>query len=342
MESVSSLFSDQSSLSSVPSDFNEHEAEQIVEVYQPRNNQDLTKDILSSFLRFLPAEGRTTLANFIVNTGNNHESLYSLSQHLKNAILIPMRARGATPSISPSPFDDEEEIGNVAATMDESGSRKDQTLLKKLCLERDNYRCMATGIIDSDAGTQENPGPKAPTNLCHIIPFSLGKWNKSTEHQIAQVWATLGKLFPAIGLGPGEVNDPKNLMTLWDSAHSAFAAFSLAFEPTGEPNQYRMLMLGERHTVLLLHLPAPQGGPNGPRLVTFDRHGGTTIDLPSPALLQMHAALAKVLHASGMAKYMEDLVRDGDEIGCLAPSGRSNLSDLLLLKMLGSRCEAVN
>ncbi|EER42727.1 conserved hypothetical protein [Histoplasma capsulatum H143] len=283
MESISSLFSDQSSLSSVPSDFNEHEAEQIVEVYRPRNNQDLTKDILSSFLRFLPAEGRTTLANFIVNTGNNHESLYSLSQHLKNAILIPMRARGATPSITHSPFDDEEEIENVVATMDESGSRKDQTLLKKLCLERDDYRCMATGIIDNDAGTRETFGPKAPTNLCHIIPFSLGKWNKSND------------------------------------AHARRTAYCLTSP-----------------------LPASQGGPNGPRLVTFERHGGTTIDLPSPALLQMHAALAKVLHASGMAKYMEDLVRDGDEIGCLAPSGRSNLSDLLLLKMLGSRCEAVN
>ncbi|EDN07669.1 predicted protein [Histoplasma mississippiense (nom. inval.)] len=252
-----------------------------------------------------------------------------------------LRARGATPSISPSPFYDEDEIENVAATLDESGSRKDQTLVKKLCLERDNYRCMATGIIDSDAGTQENPGPKAPTNLCHIIPFSLGKWNKSTEHQIAQVWATLKKLFPAIGLEPGEVNDPKNLMTLWDSAHSAFAAFSLAFEPTSEPNQYRMLILGEWHTVLLLHLPAPQGGPNGPRLVTFERHGGTAIDLPSPALLQMHAALAKVLHAPGMAKYMEDLVRDGNEIGCLAPSDFKEQTLLSHINCLAERGFAV-
>lgn len=96
-----------------------------------------------------------------------------------------MRARGATPSITHSPFDDEEEIENVVATMDESGSRKDQTLLKKLCLERDDYRCMATGIIDNDAGTRETFGPKAPTNLCHIIPFSLGKWNKSN---VGQLW----------------------------------------------------------------------------------------------------------------------------------------------------------
>ncbi|OJD27026.1 hypothetical protein ACJ73_01588 [Blastomyces percursus] len=57
-ESDVNFFSDQSSLSSVPTGFDEREAELILEGYQPRDNEDRTKDVLFSFLRFLAGEGK--------------------------------------------------------------------------------------------------------------------------------------------------------------------------------------------------------------------------------------------------------------------------------------------
>ncbi|KAL2366798.1 hypothetical protein RJZ56_000383 [Blastomyces dermatitidis] len=182
----------------------------------------------------------------------------------------------------------EEGVEEVAATMNEPGSRKDQRHLKKLCLERDGHRCMATGIIDIDAKISEaDTEYGSPTDLCYVVPFSLGRWEKSK----------------------------------------------------GEPNQYQILLLSRRRNVIQVHLPASQGGPDGPRLVTLERHGGATIELPSPALLQMRSTLTKIFHASGMAEYIEDLVRDEEEIGCLAPGSTTNLEDLVLSRMLRSRCE---
>ncbi|OAT00862.1 uncharacterized protein BDCG_03761 [Blastomyces dermatitidis ER-3] len=251
-----------------------------------------------------------------------------------------MRARGATPPITPTPFKMEEGVEEVAATMNEPGSRKDQRHLKKLCLERDGHRCMATGIIDIDAKISEaDTEYGSPTDLCYVVPFSLGRWEKSKDHKIAQIWATLKKLFPQIQLAPEDINDPRNLMTLWSPVHAAFGSFTLSFEPTGEPNQYQILLLSRRRNVIQVHLPASQGGPDGPRLVTLERHGGATIELPSPALLQMRSTLTKIFHASGMAEYIEDLVRDEEEIGCLAPGSTTNLEDLVLSRMLRSRCE---
>lgn len=78
------------------------------------------------------------------------------------------------------------------------------------------------------------------------------------------------------------------------------------------------------------HLPSPD--QNGRRVVTFENHG--TVHLPSPELLGTHSALARILHASGMATYLDDVARDEREIGCLAPGGTTNLQDLLAFRSL--------
>ncbi|PGH21650.1 hypothetical protein AJ80_03083 [Polytolypa hystricis UAMH7299] len=190
---------------------------------------------------------------------------------------------------------------------------------------------MTTGLLDNDNSELAPSEGTVPTELCHIIPFSLGNWEKKEEdHQISEIWTTLKRLFPRIGLGPSDINDPTNLMTLWPSAYAAFGDFSLAFEPTGKENEYNVIPLGMKHTHLKRDLPSPD--ENGRRVITFKNY--SDVELPSPDLLQTHAALAKILHASGMAKYLDELVRDQEEIGCLVPAGSTNLEELLLLRAL--------
>lgn len=71
--------------------------------------------------------------------------------------------------------------------MDISPSRNaSQGQPKDLCLQRDNFRCMATGIIDTNAPESEKSISQysGPTELAHILPFSIGKWdsNQNVSH----------------------------------------------------------------------------------------------------------------------------------------------------------------
>jgi hypothetical protein len=43
----------------------------------------------------------------------------------------------------------------------------------------------------------------------------------------------------------------------------------------------------------------------------------------------VHAAIARILHASGMADVIDKTLQDMEEIGCLAEDGSTNLQVLL-------------
>ncbi|PGH16439.1 hypothetical protein AJ79_01770 [Helicocarpus griseus UAMH5409] len=62
--------------------------------------------------------------------------------------------------------------------MDKTPTRNRQKLMKKLCLKRDDFRCLATGAIDINYhGTRESlTGNSGITELAHVIPFSMGAW----------------------------------------------------------------------------------------------------------------------------------------------------------------------
>ncbi|KAL1966231.1 hypothetical protein VTN77DRAFT_4783 [Rasamsonia byssochlamydoides] len=118
---------------------------------------------------------------------------------------------------------------------------------------------MATGVIDTSVvgiGTSGS-GPSGPTELAHILPFSIGQWdNNQQDHKVTQIWATLTKCFPGIKLGPTDINHPTNLMTLYSVTHKAFGEFTLAFEPTssspfGDTNEYKILTLGRKYPTIL-------------------------------------------------------------------------------------------
>jgi hypothetical protein len=65
-----------------------------------------------------------------------------------------------------------------------------------------------------------------------------------------------------------------------------------------------------------------------PEYVTFTAHSGL-YKLPSPELLRAHAAIAGVLHASGMAEVIEDVLRERYTLRCLAEDGSTSIARLL-------------
>jgi hypothetical protein len=72
-------------------------------------------------------------------------------------------------------------------------------------------------------------------------------------------------------------------------------------------------------------LPAPNA--QGDRIVKFESHNG--LDLPSRNLLQTHAALARILHASGMVEHIDKIMEERLEVRGLASDGSTNTQRLL-------------
>ena len=70
-----------------------------------------------------------------------------------------------------------------------------------------------------------------------------------------------------------------------------------------------------------------QGG-----LVTFRSHD-PSYQLPSPFNLEAHAAVAKILNATGMAEYIDSLLDEKTHTRCLESDGSTNL-DLCLFPFL--------
>ncbi|KAG5287209.1 hypothetical protein I7I48_03078 [Histoplasma ohiense] len=209
-----------------------------ISAYKPRSPDDNTSSILTAFLDNLPQEGKQNLIPFIA-TCEDDEILFTLSQHLKSAILLSLRTL-KTPDVTPSPLPDAEDLVNlVSSEMTRPSDRNSQRKLKKNCLERDGYRCLVTGYYDykHGAGKQnDSSNVTGNTDLAHIIPFALGKFRSNDqETQRARIWAVIYTCFPDVrfhtNCSVATVNDYENLMTLLGPIHQFFGEFGIAFEP---------------------------------------------------------------------------------------------------------------
>lgn len=61
-----------------------------------------------------------------------------------------------------------------------------------------------------------------------------------------------------------------------------------------------------------------------PEKVTFTSSDATTLPVPSPELLALHAACAKVAHLSGVGEEIDKFDRDLDDLHVLAADGSSS------------------
>jgi hypothetical protein len=68
-----------------------------------------------------------------------------------------------------------------------------------------------------------------------------------------------------------------------------------------------------------------------PPIVTFKSHNN--VALPSAELLNTHWVLANILHTSGVGKEVERLMRDWDELQCLANDGSTNFGDIIFARL---------
>ena len=90
----------------------------------------------------------------------------------------------------------------------------------------------------------------------------------------------------------------------------------------GTPNRYFVKKYPLFPTLCKAYLP-------NDGYVTFTAHDGRC-PLPDEKLLAVHAAVAAILHASGMAEVIERILQDRDETPCLAADGSTPIATLLM------------
>lgn len=149
-----------------------------------------------------------------------------------------MKSRSKPPSTVESSLPRQREnVDAVASTLGQP-ERRDSVFATRLQL-RDNYRCVITGHMNTDHWrSQGRPNDVAfgPTEGAHIIPFAFASWSRTSEapRGKSNTWTLLYKCFPALRdiVSVGDLNNPRNGITLRDSVHHQFGQFTIALKPT--------------------------------------------------------------------------------------------------------------
>ncbi|TFK62455.1 hypothetical protein BDN72DRAFT_777064 [Pluteus cervinus] len=282
--------------------------------------------LLGYMLREAPTSaGRQELATEIIRCQGD-ESLHELGLIYQGHFIRCFRSiKGHTPKPShhPSAPSFDQAVSFNFAQLQPTPSSHEKA--KKSALERDGYCCMITRRVDSTSfmkGLVLHDGQHMLTTAraAHIFDRSTNEDLDNEEKRLyaASVHTILdrfGRVDTIAELNGANVHRLENILTLSPEFHDWFdqLRFWLERDPTPTAVTSAMLVtLGSR--------------------ITFTTHDSTTHPLPSPRLLELHAACARIAHLSGAGEYADKVLRDMETIGVLANDGSSDvLTHALLL-----------
>ncbi|KDQ16182.1 hypothetical protein BOTBODRAFT_31254 [Botryobasidium botryosum FD-172 SS1] len=288
-------------------------AENKIQNYVPRNAEDLTVPMLSAILEHAPQRAHVAEEIYCCETD---EKLADLANRYQYGLIVPMRANGAkTPEVGSHP--------SLSSAVENELRNEDMLELTKRrqhkqALLRDGNRCLVTKLLDM--GTPSHGEERINTFAAHIIPFSFLP-SSTSEAQIERSSHLFEVLDRFGGVQLNDENGEKinlldNVMTLKMELHTLFGQLAIWFEPVlGEENTYQFRKLSDVHT----------GVADRTKVVFSTDH--PDIPLPNPRYLAVHAACAKVVHASGVAEVIDKVLRDLEDLPVLSKDGSS--SDLL-------------
>ncbi|KAG9022581.1 hypothetical protein FRB95_014576 [Tulasnella sp. JGI-2019a] len=286
--------------------------------------------LLKSMVQYAPIlplhdghpRGQAAIIRDIVECEGDKTKLKALAAVYRDHFLVPVRAAGGRTSKvtdNPSRLSDDNvrtEMGNTLVD-----PKRDQERMKRLALERDGGKCVITHTPDIDAyiAHQErypNARDTSPLVLVHILPFSLNKVTKQADiKQSSPVWTTI-TMFSGIQLnelhGTG-INRIENVMMLTLDAHTFFGQLNVWLEPVeSQPNRYRLKKVDKAYM-----MSTPQD-----TMMDLDSHSdGAALLAPDPRYLRLHAACAKIVRASGAAKYIDEFLYDYESLKTLGNDG---------------------
>ncbi|KAL2216843.1 hypothetical protein M432DRAFT_550657 [Thermoascus aurantiacus ATCC 26904] len=302
-------------------------AKRRLENYKEKNEKDKTPLVLNAFLDFLPKDGKQNLITDIV-TRPEDEDLHQLVRQLRAHIIVPL-ALSAASSSSASSLEGRQ--GTRPATSHQRRNRSGQRKFKEACLDRDNNRCVVSGLYDVKRAEklpeeEYNEHPKANTECAHVIPFSASAespdGNIDPEKEVARNWAFVYRYFPDLVAkmdvrSASAINQPRNAMTLIQPFHAALGSFTMGFEKVpGDQNSYIVRTFKGFQDGYNFFLPKDGR-------VIFESKD--SVESPDQTILAFHLAICNILHATGMGEDIERYFDNLEEIGCLAEDGSTDI-----------------
>ncbi|KAK9476669.1 hypothetical protein V1514DRAFT_321901 [Lipomyces japonicus] len=246
------------------------------------------------------------------------ESLTALAEKLLRCFFMPIKAlAGNTPRITSrtTSFYDQDEVMAI--------SRR-TSALRESCLIRDHHRCVVSRIFDIDVVRKhkhkdriiDDNGNEVSRNdqidyleIAHIIPFScLSLTNirrsKPELPELTRAAFQILKMFNPVAvqeLKGSNIDRPINALTLNLAIQKYFNNFQIAFTRVqGVERTYTIDYVRPRNFhVFRTRLPVT---------VTLDLAPDNDIELPSPQLLDIHRAIARILYLSKVGEYIDNFL----------------------------------
>lgn len=279
------------------------------------------------------ATARREVVKDILSCDDDYATLAALGlSFLNHCIRLFRKYKGKTPSPSFHPcrpsFDETKEA--MSAEIEEAP--RNHATAKQHALARDGYRCIVTGQYDSSpnskrkrTATQEEviaAGGACMTQCAHIIPdstyFNVSKTTateKAKRDYAASVLAVLQRFgYDVKNLNGKKVHSLHNVMTMENQPHDLFDRLELWFEATDILHCYNIRKTDNAFVRIR-------------NQVTLTTPDASKYPLPSPQLLALHAASAKVSHLSGAGEYLDHIWQDPEmeNISVLAHNGASDV-----------------
>ncbi|KAI8720612.1 HNHc domain-containing protein [Fusarium sp. LHS14.1] len=298
-----------SQLSSALSDLSKFEnsddqAERLLDLFGSPGNENDEKitTFLRIFKRYLSKGGQAALNADIYAIGRDDAKLRALANHIREAVLKPMKvAGGQQPQSLITPPTYAQAAADIAASMSslQLSTRRDQANLKRDCLRRDGYRCVYSGAYEYKATDELVDLPSdafhIDTECAHILPFSLRRFDSRSAletENTAIIWCALHRYFPALKnkISTDSINQASNALTLGRGIHGDFGSYRVYFWPSDDPdNAYTINWT--RGTRSLNSIRAP--GLNS-SLMELQSHD-SRVPMPDPEFLKVHARIAQML-----------------------------------------------
>ncbi|EXJ78369.1 hypothetical protein A1O3_09530 [Capronia epimyces CBS 606.96] len=337
---------------------------EIVDTYEPLQNQDPYKQVTFVRLTYQYARSDASKANFLrfffehtqipiepserdstsTSSSDYGLRLAAFADTLVENFLLPLKASTRkTPQPSPAVVSDLQSRQSFPGTTQRLAS------LRRDCLIRDHHRCVISRIFDFNEAVQRakrdgddnaqddegNPlrwesGIYTSLEVAHIIPHSLMAVSSETTelNESKRLALAILNMFDdgVVNLIEGtDIDRSLDAITLTHLLHQLFGGFKVFFEPVGnDPHPYRI-------DSTLPDIVRPRILPVERTLFLTESR---TIDPPSPRLLAVHCAITHILHLSAAGSHIDKILRDLDE-GDVLVDGSTPLGYFAALRIHG-------
>ncbi|KAG9082390.1 hypothetical protein FS749_006876 [Ceratobasidium sp. UAMH 11750] len=271
--------------------------------------------------------GRSDVARSINMCASDQKILELAEDHL-NYFVHAFSTAPAKSSKTPSSHPSRESVDERRRCIMEGlvPPPQDHSAAKEQALVRDNCRCVVTGAVDAKLLARSRhlrqtvpldyaPGLKN-TQCSHILPAHITRGVNKRPGKSDYAAAVMAILESYGGININELNGKnmhrlENVLTLQVGLHDAFDTLQVWFVPLeGEENRYAVEKQDSRMWREL---------PEEISFVSTSDH----LPLPSRQYLATRAACARVLHLSGAAEVIDQVLDDREHVKVLAEDGSS-------------------